>query len=75
MKPSERINECFNARQGEMASDSFYIRKAFNEISKILDEIFCEHKDSYQVDSQIGDVFYNVCNDCGILFLANKKDE
>lgn len=30
----------------------------------------CEHKSAYQVDS--GDIFYNVCNDCGVLFLDDK---
>lgn len=28
----------------------------------------CEHRDSYQVDGRDGEVYYNVCNSCGVLF-------
>ena len=70
MRPSEIINKVFEAKPNEMCSDNVYLGRAFGEIGKILDKLYCEHKSAYQVDS--GDIFYNVCNDCGILFLAKK---
>jgi len=32
----------------------------------------CQHKSAYQQESSDGEMFYNVCNDCGVLFLAGK---
>ena len=50
--------------------------KIFNSaILMYLDEKYCEHHSAYQIESLVGDeVYYNVCNDCGILFLANKDN-
>lgn len=73
-KPSERIYEIQKNNQKEWPNDP---RPSISAIIQFLDEEYeknkpCKHKDSYQVDSQIGDVYYNVCNDCGVLFLANR---
>ncbi len=72
MKPSERIKEIYDSfKNGEHLG----VEHA-HAIIKYLDEEYeknkpCEHKDSYRVDSIMqDDVYYNVCNDCGVLFLA-----
>lgn len=74
MKPSERIRVlCDEVKQEWLGNQSLTDHeKIIVAMLNYLDEVFCDHKDSYQVDAQIGDIFYNVCNDCGILFLAKK---
>lgn len=71
MKPSERIKEAFKVKPHEVCSDNVYLLRAFEEIGNILDEIQCKHTSSYQVEG-FGDVYYNVCNDCGVLVLASQ---
>lgn len=78
MKPSTRIKEIY---------DKLFLEKGIwvdidlhsQAVVQYLDEQHeknkpCEHTDSYQVDPQTGDVFYNVCNKCGVLFLAKKEE-
>lgn len=76
MKPSERIyqiwEELCKAKGLELDSLGSMPYHPY-AIAKYLDENQpCEHRSSYQVDSLVGNVFYNVCNDCGVLFLAKK---
>ena len=76
MKPSKRIIEIMAKiflDEGEYESSKIF----HSAILRYLDEESeknkpCEHKSSYQVDEQIGEIYYNVCNDCGVLFLAKK---
>ena len=53
-------------------SDFVRCMEKINEIIAYINKNHCEHTDSYQVDSFSGDVYYNVCHNCGILFLAKK---
>ena len=74
MKPSDKILKLVRKKFGDVASDYEYICG----IMAYLDEEYeknkpCEHKSAYQVDSSLGDVYYNVCNDCGVLFLAKEE--
>lgn len=77
MKPSQRIREIHLELEKSyndpitklMGFDDTFHRAVLN----FLDEEYernkpCEHKSAYQVDQN--DVYYNVCNDCGILFLS-----
>lgn len=66
MLPSKRIEELRNVSETVMDALIKYLDEE-HEKNKL-----CEHKDAYQVDS-LGDVYYNVCNDCGVLFLAPQK--
>lgn len=70
-KPSERIYQIARERG---LSKQFPAWNDTDIILQYLDEEYeknkpCEHKDSYTVDST-SDVYYNVCNDCGVLFLG-----
>lgn len=70
MKPSEIIKQ-----KGEMIFGEFMLNSKVDAILQYLDENqLCEHKSAYQVESICGDgIYYNVCNDCGVLFLAHEK--
>jgi len=77
-KPSERIREEYELIKRKTDSKVEDLHKCLTAVMRYLDEEWsknqpCKHEDSYQVDSLVGDVFYNVCNDCGVLFLANKS--
>lgn len=82
MKPSERIKKLIKEKQSEIDQQSnqleAYLTVVIGGILDYLDEEYeknkpCEHKSAYQVESMNGDeVYYNVCNDCGILFLSKK---
>lgn len=66
MKPSERIKEAFKAKPNELCSDSVYLSRAFDEIGKILDEVYqqnkpCEHKN---IEDFRG---LDACKDCGVV--------
>lgn len=87
MKPSQKIAEHFDRilRERPGAVDLIHKDKHHQwkvEIAAIkdyLDEEYeknrpCEHKSSYRVDG-LGEVYYNVCDDCGVLFLAKKDNE
>lgn len=68
-KPSERIKEISLEIELRWPNDP---RPELNAIIQYLDEEWeqnkmCAHKSAYQVDSSNGDeVYYNVCNDCGV---------
>ena len=83
-KPSEKIEKLFqeilaeNPERGRRilsGEEMVKIKCELLAIKKYLDESHCEHKDAYQVDSQMSDIYYNVCNDCGVLFLADQDKE
>lgn len=75
-KPSDRIIEIRNSMNGFLAPE--IIAQA---IMKYLDEQYeknkpCKHKSSYQVQDQSApNIYYNVCNDCGVLFLSSLPTE
>lgn len=69
--PSERIRKIMIEKYGTPI-----VSRQISSILEFLDEEWekmkpCKHESSYQVEG-IGDVYYNVCNDCGVLFLAGK---
>lgn len=78
MKPSERINQIIREGGNEVNLDgpgSYYKISKNEAIIQYLDEEYeknkpCDHKNSYIVDSIHRDICYNVCEDCGVLFLA-----
>lgn len=73
MKPSDIIQELYDRYRdkGNTSQDA-----SINAIIQYLDEQYeqnkpCEHKSAYQVESTVGDdVYYNVCNGCGVLFIT-----
>ncbi len=72
MKPSEKIKKIIE----EKYKTSIKSRQIC-AILEYLDEEHeknkpCEHKNSYQEESPLH--AYNVCNDCGVLFLATPKE-
>lgn len=76
MKPSEKIREIMK-QKGEIIFGEFMPNPKVEAILQYLDENQpCEHKSAYQVESIVGDgIYYNVCNDCGVLFLAHEKSQ
>lgn len=79
MKPSERINRIFadlknkNRKRKLIEEKELFIQSILNYLDEEYDKNKpCEHKSSYQVEG-FNDVYYNVCNDCGVLFLASGK--
>ncbi len=66
MKPSEKIKQILKTPDSNGMFTS--------ETGAILDYLDanapCEHKDAYQVESP--EIYYNVCNDCGVLFMAKR---
>jgi len=69
MKPSKRIEQIAYG-----LNNDYGVSELLFAIKRYLDEEWeknkpCQHKSSYTVDST-SDVYYNVCNDCGVLFLG-----
>lgn len=52
-------------------ADIIILAKKINEIIESYKP--CKHESAYQVEG-FNDIYYNVCNDCGVLFLASKVD-
>lgn len=85
MKPSEKIKQLVEEKLAEIRKkfDRYAPHPGMGSyyemaIMKYLDEEYeknqpCTHKNAYQVEG-IGDVYYNVCNDCGVLFLAKVEE-
>lgn len=75
MKPSERIAEV----KKEILKKHPETHKVSNfdmlALIEYLDEEWetykpCKHEDFYNEESNDGSIAYNVCQDCGVLFLA-----
>lgn len=76
MKPSQRIQEIREELQIRFPGSASNLWET-EAVIMYLDEVYeknkpCEHKYSYQVEGY-GDIYYNVCDDCGVLFLSKRK--
>lgn len=79
LKPSERIKELHLIEEFNkypiaklMGFDDTFKKAVLNYLDEEWEKNRpCKHLDTYQVDGY-NDVYYNVCNDCGVLFLAGR---